>query len=74
MPLNSSKLPEQAIGQVTEALPGLSFKVVLDGSDKEIIAYLAGKMKIRRIRVLPGDKVKVELSPDGNRGRIVWRL
>jgi len=74
MPVNPSKLPEQVTGQVIESLPGLSFKVVLDGSNKEILAYLAGKMKIRRIRVLPGDRVKIELSPDGNRGRIVWRL
>jgi translation initiation factor IF-1 len=40
----------------------------------EILAHLAGKMKINNIRVLPGDQVLVELSPDGARGRIVRRL
>jgi translation initiation factor IF-1 len=61
-------------GIVVEALPGASFRVRLDG-DKEVIAYVAGKMRVRKIRVLPGDKVKVELtSPKDERGRIVWRL
>jgi translation initiation factor IF-1 len=61
-------------GKVFEALPGLTFRVKLNGSENEIIAHLAGKMKIHNIRVLPGDKVLVELSPDGNKGRIVRRL
>lgn len=61
-------------GIVLEALPGATFKVKLD-DEREVLAYLAGKMRVRRIRVLPGDKVKVELSsPDDERGRIVWRL
>ena len=59
---------------VVEALPGATFRVKL-GNDREIIAYLAGKMRIRRIRILPGDRVKLEI-PDENseRGRITWRL
>ena len=63
-----------ADGIVLEALPGASFKVKLD-DDREIIAYVAGKMRIRRIRILPGDRVRVEL-PDATdiRGRIIWRL
>lgn len=62
-----------AEGIVIEALPGASFKVKLT-DDREIIAYVAGKMRIRRIRILPGDRVRVEL-PDGSaRGRITWRL
>jgi translation initiation factor IF-1 len=61
-------------GKVFEALPGLSFRVKVNGSDKEILAHLAGKMKMHNIRVLPGDRVLVELSPDGLRGRIVRRL
>ena len=61
-------------GIVLESLPSLSFKVKLeDGS--EIIAHLAGKLRIHRIKILPGDKVTVETSPyDKNRGRIVYRL
>lgn len=61
-------------GIVVEALPGATFKVKLE-DDHEILAYLAGKMRVRRIRVLPGDKVKVELtSLTDTRGRITWRL
>jgi len=61
-------------GIVLEALPGATFKVKLE-DDREILAYIAGKMRVRRIRVLPGDKVKVELSsPKDERGRIIWRL
>ena len=60
-------------GQVIEALPSLLFKIKLD-SGREILAHLGGKLRIYRIKVLPGDKVLVELSPyDKNRGRIVYR-
>lgn len=60
-------------GQVMEALPSLHFRVKLD-NNKEILAHLAGKLRLYRIRVLPGDKVTVELSPyDEHRGRIVYR-
>ena len=60
-------------GVVLEALPSLDFKVRLNDG-KEIIAHLAGKLRIFRIKVLPGDKVTVELSPyDETRGRIVYR-
>ena len=61
-------------GKVFEALPGLLFRVKVEGSEEEILAHLAGKMKMNNIRVLPGDRVLVELSPDGRRGRIVRRL
>jgi translation initiation factor IF-1 len=67
--------PGKAIeGKVIEALPGLSFRVQIPGSESLILAHLAGKMKIHNIRVLPGDRVLIELSPDGARGRIVRRL
>ncbi len=61
-------------GVVNEALPGTLFKVQLnDGS--EIIAHLAGRLRMHHIRVLPGDRVRVELSPyDATKGRIVHRL
>ncbi len=60
-------------GIVEEALPSTNFRVKLDDG-KEIIAHLAGKLRIYRIKVLPGDKVIVEMSEyDENRGRIVYR-
>ena len=61
-------------GIVMEALPSATFKVKLD-DEREIIAYIAGKMRVRRIRVLPGDKVKIELAGASDElGRIIWRL
>ncbi|MCL5004702.1 MAG: translation initiation factor IF-1 [Patescibacteria group bacterium] len=60
-------------GIVVEALPSLTFKVKI-GNEEEILAYLAGKMRLHYIKVLPGDRVLLELSPDGKRGRIVRRL
>jgi len=59
-------------GMVMEALPGLMFRVKV--GDAIILAHLAGKMKIHNIRVLPGDRVLIEMSPDGGRGRIVRRM
>lgn len=60
-------------GVVTEALPDANFRVKLkDG--RLIMAALAGKMRIYRIRVMPGDNVKVEMTPyDDKKGRIVYR-
>lgn len=57
-----------------EALPGLTFRVQINGRADLVLAHLAGKMKIHNIRVLPGDRVLMEMSPDGARGRIVRRL
>lgn len=60
-------------GTVLEALPNAMFKVVF-GEKHEALVYLAGKMRTNRIKVLPGDKVRVSLSAyDLNRGRIVYR-
>ena len=62
-------------GRVHEALPGLSFRVVLDEGGHEVLARLGGKLKLHRIRVIPGDRVVVEMTPyDDRRGRIVRRL
>lgn len=60
-------------GVVTEALPDTLFRVRL-GSGVEILAYLAGKMRMHRIRVLIGDQVLVEIDPYGGKGRIVKRM
>ena len=64
---------ERLDGNVLEALPSAFFKVKLeDGS--EILAHLAGKLRRFRIKILPGDRVTVEMSPyDKTRGRIVYR-
>ena len=60
-------------GQIVRALPNLRFDVKLeDGS--VVHAHLAGRLKMYRIRVLPGDEVTVEMSPyDKTKGRIIWR-
>lgn len=61
-------------GVVLEALPAVNFRVELE-SGKEILAYLSGRMRQHHIKVLPGDKVTVEMSPyDDKRGRIIRRL
>ncbi len=60
-------------GKVIEALPNTMFRVEIEGGHK-ILAYLSGKMRMHYIKILPGDIVKVELSPyDLTRGRIVYR-
>ncbi len=61
-------------GEVVEALPNGMFRVKLEGGH-EVLAHISGKMRINFIRILPGDRVRVELSPyDLTRGRIVYRL
>lgn len=65
--------PLKQDGVVEEALPGTNFRIrLLDG--REILGYLAGKLRLYHIRIVPGDKVSLALSPDGRRGRIVRRL
>ena len=60
-------------GVVIEALPNTNFKVELENGH-QILAHISGKLRMNYIKILPGDKVKVELSPyDLNRGRITWR-
>lgn len=61
-------------GVVVENLPNAKFRVKIDG-DMEILAHISGKMRMHYIRILPGDKVKVEVSPyDLTKGRIVYRF
>ncbi len=68
---NSEK--QKTEGQVIETLPNTTFKVVLSDG-REILVYLSGKMRLYHIKVMIGDRVTIELSPDGERGRIVRRL
>lgn len=60
-------------GVVVESLPNTNFKVELENGH-QILAHISGKLRMNYIKILPGDKVKVELSPyDLTRGRIIWR-
>jgi len=61
------------MGEVLESLPSFQFRVKLEDG-QEILAYVSGKLRMHKIRILPGDTVTVELSPyDSKRGRIVYR-
>jgi translation initiation factor IF-1 len=64
----------EVLGTVTMALPNTMFRVTLaDG--REILAHLSGKMRMFRISIMPGDKVKVEMTPyDQTKGRITYRI
>jgi translation initiation factor IF-1 len=64
---------DKVVGTVIEALPDTTFRVELEDG-RVILAYLAGRMRVRYIKVMMGDKVSLVLSPDGERGRIVYRL
>ena len=67
----------QVSGVVVESLPGLLFRVKCQSSsgEKEVLAHLAGRLKLNRIRVVPGDKLTMEMTSENDtRGRIVRRL
>ncbi|MBI2063036.1 MAG: translation initiation factor IF-1 [Candidatus Yanofskybacteria bacterium] len=68
--MSDQKLKEEGI--VIDALPDTKFKVKLNDG-REVLAYLAGKMRMNHIKVIIGDKVTLELSPDGTKGRIIYR-
>ena len=60
-------------GEIVETLPNAMFKVVLDNGH-QVLAHVSGKMRMHYIKILPGDKIKLELSPyDLSRGRITFR-
>ena len=60
-------------GVVVEALPNTNFKVELENGH-QVLAHISGKLRMNYIKILPGDKIKLELSPyDLTRGRITWR-
>ncbi len=61
-------------GTVSEALPNAMFKVKLDGLDKEVLCHISGKIRMNYIKIVPGDKVKVEINPYSlDKGRITYR-
>ncbi|MBI1372894.1 MAG: translation initiation factor IF-1 [Phycisphaera sp.] len=64
----------QVEGEVVEALPNAMFKVKLTEQDHEVLAHLAGKMRMHYIKIVPGDRVTIEISPyDLSKGRITYR-
>jgi translation initiation factor IF-1 len=76
--LNGGRLAKKDVieveGKVTEPLPNAMFRVELD-SGHEVLAHISGRLRMNFIRILPGDRVRVELSPyDLTRGRITYRL
>jgi translation initiation factor IF-1 len=73
-PVQNSKDFIETEGEVIELMPATTFKVVLENGH-EILAHLSGKMRMNKIRLLPGDKVKIQISPyDLSKGRITYRL
>ncbi|MDD4412459.1 MAG: translation initiation factor IF-1 [Patescibacteria group bacterium] len=71
---SNSKEFIEVVGEIVEMMPGTSFKVRL-ANDHEILAHLSGKMRMNKIRLTYGDKVKVQMSPyDLTKGRIIFRL
>ncbi|MFC2040162.1 translation initiation factor IF-1 [Chloroflexota bacterium] len=70
----SKKEAIEVEGTVVEALPNAMFRATL-ANDHEVLAHISGKMRVHYIRILPGDKVLIELSPyDLSRGRITYRF
>jgi translation initiation factor IF-1 len=62
-------------GMVNDVLPGNMFKVQVENTEHVLVCYLGGKLKQHKIRVIQGDKVKIEVSPyDLNKGRVIYRL
>ena len=73
--MNTSNQAKKILkGTVTEALPDTLFRVELEDSEEIVLAYLAGKMRMNRIRVLVGDKVELEQDQYGGRARITRRF
>lgn len=64
----------EVVGEVIESLPSITFRVKLENG-QEIVAKLSGKMRLNKIMLIPGDRVKVEITPyDLTKGRIMYRL
>jgi translation initiation factor IF-1 len=62
-------------GEINDILPGNMFKVTVDDTGHKLVCYLGGKLKQHKIRVVMGDKVRIEVSPyDLTKGRVVYRL
>jgi translation initiation factor IF-1 len=72
---DSNKQTIELDGKVIESLPNAVFRVQLDAGGQIVLGHLAGKMRMNKIRVLPGDRVIIEMTPyDLQKGRIIRRL
>jgi len=71
--MNQNKDTNTVMGTVIEALPNTLFRVDI-GDEKVVLSYLAGKMRMHRIKVLIGDRVEILLDPYGGKGRIIKRV
>ena len=65
---------EEVHGSVDETLPNTLFRVTVEETNEQVLAYLAGRMRMNRIKVLVGDRVSLVLDPHGGRARITKRL
>lgn len=65
---------EEVYGSVDETLPNTLFRVTVEETNEQVLAYLAGRMRMNRIKVLVGDRVSLVLDPHGGRARITKRL
>ena len=65
---------DETVGSVQEALPNMLFRITVEGLDNQVLAYLSGRMRKNRIKVLVGDKVSLVMDMQGERARIVRRL
>ena len=72
--MDENKGQQTALGTVEEVLPNSLFRVKMPDSETLVLAYLSGKMRLNRIRVLLGDRVELVLDPYGGRARVVKRL
>jgi translation initiation factor IF-1 len=65
----------EILGKVEEVLPNSTFRVKVDNIEHEILCYMGGKLKQHKIKIILGDRVKVEMSPyDLTKGRIIYRM
>lgn len=72
--MSDSNTDKKVFGTVLEALPNTTFRVQIDDSDKLMLAYLSGKMRKFRIKILIGDRVEVVTDTTGEKGRISRRM
>lgn len=71
----AKEAPIETEGTVLDALVGSKFRVKIDNTDHTVLAHISGRLRIHFIKLLPGDRVKIEMSPyDMTKGRITYRL
>lgn len=71
---NNKEKEKEIVGRVEETLPNTLFRVTVEETNERVLAYLSGKMRVNRIKVLVGDNVRLALDPHGGKARITMRL